>query len=68
MNCLINKQAGTARIDFNLADEQDRLTLIAWLKQLQPSDLADQFQIDKCIEAAGGTPEPGFPGYENMQQ
>lgn len=68
MQSVVNKGAKVATIQFDLANEQDRLTFIAWLKQLQPSNAESQFHIDRCIQAAGGEPEAGFPGYEMMQQ
>lgn len=68
MNSIVDKQGKTAVIQFDLSDENDRLTFIAWLKQLVPSRPEDQFAIDRAIQAAGGEPEPGFPGYEAFQQ
>lgn len=68
MNAVVDTTAKKGVLHFDLADENNRLTFISWLKQLLPSRVEDQMQIDKTIIAAGGTPEPGFPGYEVFQQ
>ena len=57
MNALVNKATGIATMTFNLKDENDRTVFISWLKQLQPVQPADQFEIDKCILVAGGEPD-----------
>lgn len=68
MYATVNKGALVANITFNLKDENDRAIFIHWLKQVQPATVEAQFDLDRCIEAAGGTPETVFPGYEHMQQ
>lgn len=68
MNCIIDKRSGNATLFLNLKDERDRETLISWLKQIRTPNPADQFQIDQCIQEAGGVPESTFPGYEMIQQ
>lgn len=68
MNVIVNKEKRNATVFLNLADELDRLTFIAWMQQLKPTNAVDQFQIDQCILAAQGEPEHFFPGYENMTQ
>ncbi len=68
MYATVNKGAQVANVTFNLKDENDRLIFIHWLKQVQPASAEGQMDLDRCIQAAGGEPEHGFPGYENMQQ
>lgn len=68
MYATVNKAAQVANVTFNLKDENDRLIFIHWLKQVKPASVEGQFDLDRCIEAAGGEPEVGFPGYESMQQ
>lgn len=57
-----------AVILFDLESPLDRATYIEWLKSLVPGDPADQINIDRCILAAGGDVEHGFPGYQVFQQ
>lgn len=68
MYATVNKAAEVANITFNLKDENDRAIFIHWLKQVQPATVEGQLDLDRCIAAAGGEPEHGFPGYENLQQ
>jgi hypothetical protein len=68
MYATVNKGAHIANITFNLQDENDRQIFIHWLKQVQPATPEAQFDLDRCILAAGGEPEPSFPNYELFQQ
>lgn len=68
MYAAVNKDADLWTITGKISDENDRQIFIHWLKQIQPATLEAQFAIDRCIKAAGGEPEHGFPGYENLQQ
>jgi len=63
---LIRLDSMQAVITMNLDDPLDRSTYIMWLKSLVPANPADQFNIDRCIQAAGGIPE--HPPYEVFQQ
>lgn len=68
MNVIVQKKERKATIFVDLNDEDDRQLFIQWLKQVHCRNVADQFLVDDCIKAAGGEPEQGFPGYENMTQ
>lgn len=68
MNVVVNKAKRNATILVDLSDEDDRLMFISWMKQVQCRRIEDQFLVDGIIDAAGGEPEQGFPGYENMTQ
>ncbi len=68
MYTVVNKAAGVATMTFQLADENDRQILIHWLKQIKPATPEGQFEIDKCILAAGGGIDPPDVNYEMMQQ
>ncbi len=68
MYATVNKGANVANVTFNLKDENDRQIFIHWLKQVQPASVEGQLDLDRCILAAGGSPENVFPGYEVIQQ
>jgi hypothetical protein len=46
----------------------DRAVLIEMLKVVKSSDPKEQIALDRLMTHIGGTPDPTFPGYENMTQ